>query len=493
MATVVAGALARGGALPPSEAALAVRSAARWRGAAGRVDPAQSSLARLGGLRIILADSRDGSASLRALDEQGHEIVAVLTRPLHRGKRQETHGPPVASLADQLGLRCEAGKADDELVAQVRALDAESRRWWPPSACSSRSVADAVPAAGSTCISPSAAVAGAAGAAAIWAGRRGERRDGLPDHEAPRAGRLPHLEVPVERGSERRNAGRLAERRSGAGRCHHRCRAGIQPDPSPQRLHDRGEDPACVAQSTGPARPRNRPLVRAVSPDPGAWTMLHGERFKGFTATPRNAHARLAPGELAATPPLWWARGRRLQLTRWRRGPNRWRRRIGRAASRRRLRGGASMAEHHSGGPGGVRSTSPGCPFERCARSRRRRLRQLVTAVLTAACTPRPVRHRSGARHLPPAGQYGTSSRLQPDVHCRACSLPWSTCSGWHASVFRCGYRSLPGGIQRRSRRVAIPSGSPPGQRPSSASCPRRPSFSGATCSRRPETRANWH
>ena len=42
-------------------------------------------------------------------------------------------------------------------------------------------------------------------------------------------------------------------------------------------------------------------LVRAVSPDPGAWTLLHGERVKVFTATPaQRAEPRLAPGELAA-------------------------------------------------------------------------------------------------------------------------------------------------------------------------------------------------
>ena len=41
--------------------------------------------------------------------------------------------------------------------------------------------------------------------------------------------------------------------------------------------------------------------MRAVSPDPGAWTLLHGERFKVFTATPaQRAEPRLAPGELAA-------------------------------------------------------------------------------------------------------------------------------------------------------------------------------------------------
>ena len=79
-------------------------------------------------MRIIFAGTPETALpSLRALVEQGHEIVAVLTRPdAPAGRGKKLTASPVASLADQLGLPVlKPAKADDELVAQVRALDAD--------------------------------------------------------------------------------------------------------------------------------------------------------------------------------------------------------------------------------------------------------------------------------------------------------------------------------------------------------------------------------
>ena len=79
-------------------------------------------------MRIIFAGTPETALpSLRALVEQGHEIVAVLTRPdAPAGRGKKLTASPVASLADQLGLPVlKPSKADDELVAQVRGLDAD--------------------------------------------------------------------------------------------------------------------------------------------------------------------------------------------------------------------------------------------------------------------------------------------------------------------------------------------------------------------------------
>ena len=72
-------------------------------------------------MRIIFAGTPETALpSLRALVEQGHEIVAVLTRPdAPAGRGKKLTASPVASLADQLGLPVLKLKSDYLAIATL--------------------------------------------------------------------------------------------------------------------------------------------------------------------------------------------------------------------------------------------------------------------------------------------------------------------------------------------------------------------------------------
>lgn len=262
-------------------------------------------------MRIIFAGTPETALpSLRALVEQGHEIVAVLTRPdAPAGRGKKLTASPVASLSDQLGLPVlKPAKADDELVAQVRALDADVAAVVAFGMLLPQALLDAVP--GGWINLHFSLLPRWRGAApvqrAIWAGDAVSGVTAFRITKPLDAGPVYRtLEVPVEPGE---SSGALLARLAELGApvlagAIADAGAGIQPVPQPTSgITTAAKIRPADAQIdwTRPAAEIDR-LVRAVSPDPGAWTLLHGERFKVFTATPaQRAEPRLAPGELAA-------------------------------------------------------------------------------------------------------------------------------------------------------------------------------------------------
>ncbi len=268
-------------------------------------------------MRVIFAGTPETALpSLRLLADQGHEIVAVLTRPdAPAGRGKKLTASPVARLADELGIPVlKPAQPDDELVVQVRALDADVAAVVAFGMLLPQKLLDAVP--GGWINLHFSLLPRWRGAApvqrAIWSGdqvsgatafRIVKKLDAGPVYRS--------LEVPIEPGE---SSGALLARLADLGApvlaaALDDAIAGIEPIPQ----SDKGITTAAKIRPqdvridwTRSAAEVDR-LVRAASPNPGAWTVLGGERFQVLAVSQAQRDGEpLALGTLAADRKHLW-------------------------------------------------------------------------------------------------------------------------------------------------------------------------------------------
>jgi len=262
-------------------------------------------------MRLLFAGTPAAALpSLAALREAGHEVVAVATNPdAHRGRGRQLAPSPVAAEAARLGL---------PLLQPVRA-----REQWFIDAVTELAPDLAVVVAWGTLVPDSLLAVPAHGWVNLHFSLLPAWRGAAPVQRAIMAGdrttgvttfRLVHdLDAgPVYRQEataigDDETAGELLARLAAVGaRVLVGTVADIASDATPQPQPE-GEitlapkvtpDEARINWTTPATTIHN--LVRGVTPDPGAWTSLHGRRLKILRVKPW-AHSGLAPGQVLAT------------------------------------------------------------------------------------------------------------------------------------------------------------------------------------------------
>ena len=269
-------------------------------------------------MRIIFAGTPDTALpSLRLLADQGHDIVAVLTRPdAPAGRGKKLTPSPVAGLAAELGIPVlKPAKADEEFIRQIKGLKADVAAVVAFGMLLPQALLDAVPAGWVNLhFSLLPRWRGAAPVQrAIWAGDEISGVTAFRIVKKLDAGPLfRRLEVPIEPGE---SSGELLARLAEVGApilasALSDAVSGVQPTEQP-------DDGVTMAGKIRPedvridwARPAAEidRLVRAANPAPGAWTMLHGERFQVLKVRPVDrGEQSLSPGRLAADRKHLWA------------------------------------------------------------------------------------------------------------------------------------------------------------------------------------------
>ncbi len=274
-------------------------------------------MARLEPVRLIFAGTPETALpSLRHLIDQGHEIVAVLTRPdAPAGRGKKLTVSPVAKLAAEHGIPVlKPTTPDQKLIAQVKDLRADVAAVVAFGMLLPQDLLDAVP--GGWINLHFSLLPRWRGAApvqrAIWSG---DQMSGVTAFRIVKqldAGPIYRkLEVPIEAGE---SSGVLLDRLAELGApvlasALQDAVSGVEPTPQPA-------DNITMAAKIRPEDVRidwSRPseeidrLVRAACPQPAAWTTLHGERFQVLAVGKSHRDAEpLAPGSLAADRKHLW-------------------------------------------------------------------------------------------------------------------------------------------------------------------------------------------
>lgn len=280
-------------------------------------------------MRVLFAGTPEVALpSLRAIVAAGHQVVGVLTRPDARvGRGKRLAASPVAELAAELGLPVlKPHRPDDELVAQVKALDAEVAAVVAFGMLLTQPLLDAVP--GGWVNLHFSLLPRWRGAAPVQrAILAGDTSTGATTFQIVReldAGPIYRtLETPI---GASETSGELLDRLADSGAALlldslADVAAGRQPQPQDAtgrtlapKIHP--DDVRIDWSAEAAAIDR---LVRAANPAPGAWTSLAGERFQVLAVAPGGREGPpLAPGQLRADRRhLWVGTGSAdLELTR---------------------------------------------------------------------------------------------------------------------------------------------------------------------------------
>ncbi len=268
-------------------------------------------------MRIVFAGTPQVAVpSLRAIAAAGHEIAAVVTRPdAPSGRGRKLTPSPVAQAAEELGIAVlKPVKANADFAAQLAELAPDVCPVVAYGALLPQSVLD-VPQHGWVNLHFSLLPRWRGAAPVQRAIMAGEQSTGVTTFRLVReldAGPIwRHLEMPIGPGQ---TAGELLDQLSVVGAqvlvdTLDDIAEGVQPNAQPagefgyadkldvnELQIDWRRDAAAISH-----------LVLGASPDPGAWTLLNGERFKILRAVPAAPRTQLAPGELHADRRNLWA------------------------------------------------------------------------------------------------------------------------------------------------------------------------------------------
>lgn len=268
-------------------------------------------------MRIVFAGTPQVAVpSLRAIAAVGHEIAAVVTRPdAPSGRGRKLTPSPVAQAAEELGIAVlKPVKANADFAAQLAELAPDVCPVVAYGALLPQSVLD-VPQHGWVNLHFSLLPRWRGAAPVQRAIMAGEQSTGVTTFRLVReldAGPIwRHLEMPIGPGQ---TAGELLDQLSVVGAqvlvdTLDDIAEGVQPNAQPagefgyadkldvnELQIDWRRDAAAISH-----------LVLGASPDPGAWTLLNGERFKILRAVPATPQTQLAPGELHADRRNLWA------------------------------------------------------------------------------------------------------------------------------------------------------------------------------------------
>lgn len=261
-------------------------------------------------MRVIFAGTPEiAIPSFQAIIAAGHEICAVITRPDARaGRGKKLSASPVADMARDLHLPLlQPRVADDDFVAQVRALEADVAAVVAYGMLLPQALLDAVP--GGWINLHFSLLPRWRGAAPVQhALLAGDHETGATTFRIVRAlDAGPIYRTLTTRIEPHETTGDLLARLGEAGAplladTLADVAAGVEPVEQSSEgitLAPKVNPNDVRIDWTAPAAEINQ-QVRAANPEPGAWTSLGGEHFLILDVAPTDLRMGLAPGEMHA-------------------------------------------------------------------------------------------------------------------------------------------------------------------------------------------------